>query len=89
MCKMAIDANPFTIFEIENPSIELCMYAVKQDLRTIGCVFFDKIPKENLEFFEHNKLLAIMKFSDKIINRRDHWSYNGMMYAPGLGIPEY
>jgi len=90
LCKLAIDTNPFAIFEIEMPSVELCAYAVMQDLRTIGAVNNYKLASPWKEFFEHNRLMAMMKFGDKMLkDGKDTWSYNGMMYAPGLGIPEY
>ncbi len=74
MCMALIDMDPLAIFHINRPSPELCLYAIRKDLRAVGSVHFRCIPEGPIKV-ELAKwcMQAIVKFGDKLHHYEDCW----------------
>lgn len=81
MIKELIDEEPFIIFEFNNPPPELCLYAIKKDLRCIGSVHFAQVPPGPvLTQLQQFLVMAQLKFGSKLL----HGTNNSLWYLPGM-----
>lgn len=86
MCMSLLDIDPLAIMHINRPSPELCLYAVRRDLRAIGSVHFNCIPEGPIKT-ELAKwcMQAIMKYGNQLENREDCWYMPGLKHDLGHG----
>lgn len=84
MCMALLDIDPLAIMHINRPSPELCLYAVRKDLRAIGSVHFDCIPEGPIKIELANWCMqAIIKYGDKLHHLDDCWSLSGLKHELG------
>ena len=84
MCMALLDMDPLAILHINRPSPELCLYAIRKDLRAIGSVHFDCVPEGPIKV-ELAKwcMQAIVKYGDKLHHHEDCWSLPGLKHELG------
>ena len=84
MCMALLDMDPLAIMHINRPPPELCLYAIRKDLRAIGSVHFDCVPEGPIKV-ELAKwcMQAIVKYGDKLDHNEDCWSLPGLKHKLG------
>jgi len=87
MCMALIDMDPLAIFHINRPSPELCLYAIRKDLRAVGSVHFRCIPEGPIKV-ELAKwcMQAIVKFGDKLRHYEDCWFLQDLKHELGYTV---
>lgn len=84
MCMALLDMDPLAIMHINRPPPELCLYAIRKDLRAIGSVHFRCIPEGPVKVELAKWLMqAILKYGEQLQNSEDCWFIPGLKHVLG------
>lgn len=90
LCAYIIGKHPLVIFELYKPAPELCLYAIRHDLRAIGSVNIDKVADGPIkDELKQHLAVALLKFGDTLINNDGKWFVHPYVHDEGLGKPYF
>lgn len=90
LCEYLIGKYPDLILELYKPAPELCLFAIRKDLRLIGSVNFDTLidgPVKD-ELTQH-LAIAMVKYGDSLVKSGDRWFLRPFIHDEGLGNPDF
>jgi hypothetical protein len=90
LCEYLIGKYPDIILELYKPAPELCLFAIRKDLKLIGSVHFDTLVDGPIKDELHQHLaIAMITYGDKLINSGGKWFIRPFVHDEGLGNPDF